>query len=59
MFNVKFNEKIIHVEKEVTVNDLLKDEISKTEAIACMYNNEVKSLNKLIKSDCEIRLLNY
>lgn len=59
MFNVKFNEKIIQVEKEVTVKELLKDEISKTEAIACMYNNEVKSLNKLIKSDCEIRLLNY
>ncbi len=59
MFNVKFNEKIIQVEKEVTVKELLKDEINETEAIACMYNNEVKSLNKLIKSDCEIRLLNY
>jgi len=59
MFKVKFNNKIIEVKEVITVKELLKKEIEEKEAIACMYNNEVKSLNKIIEEDCEIRLLNY
>lgn len=59
MIKVRFNNKLIEVEENTRVKDLLKEEIEKTQAIACMYNNEVKTLNKEIKEDCEIRLLNY
>lgn len=59
MINVKFNNKIIELEKATTINLLFKKEIEETEAIACMFNNEVKPLNKMIDEDCEIHLLNY
>ena len=59
MIKVKFNNTIIELEMPTTVNLLFKKEIEETEAIACMYNNEVKSLDKIIDNDCEISLLNY
>jgi len=59
MIKVRFNNKTIEIEEPITVKELLKKEIQEKEAIACMFNNEVKSLNKRIEQDCEIRLLTY
>jgi len=59
MIKVKFDNRIIELEQPTKINLLLQKEIDETEALACMYNNEVKSLNKIIEEDCEIRLLNY
>ena len=59
MIKVKFDNRTIELEQPTKINVLLQKEIEETEAIACMYNNEVKSLSKTIEEDCEIRLLNY
>ena len=54
MIKVKFDNRTIELEQPTKINVLLQKEIEETEAIACMYNNEVKPLNKTIEEDCEM-----
>ena len=44
--------------ENIRVVDLLKEDVEKDHAIACMFNNEVKSLNYEIHEDGRIDLLN-
>ena len=59
MIKVKFKDKVLEVDKGVRVKDILQNEIKAEEALACMCNNEVMSLNNILEEDCEIRLINY
>ena len=59
MIKVKFKDKVLEVDKGVRVKDILQNEIKEEEALACMCNNEVMSLNNILEEDCEIRLINY
>ncbi len=58
---VTYNDKILEVEPNSRIQDILKDEIenSKSTIITCICNNKVKSLNHKIKEDCNIELLDY
>ena len=50
---IKYENKEFDVEEGTKVHELLKNEIenAKTEVIACMCNNEVRSLNLELKED--------
>jgi len=54
MIKVKFDNRIIELKEPTKINLLLQKEINETEAIACMYNNEVKPLNMLIEEQYNI-----
>lgn len=56
---IKYENKELEVKSSVKVIDLLKDEIqnAKTEVIACMCNNEVRSLNLELYEDAKIELI--
>lgn len=56
---IVYKNNIIDVKKGTTVENLLKEEILKSEqtVIACRFNNEVKSLNYPINSNGEIELI--
>lgn len=56
---VTYETKEFEVEKGTKVVDLLKEEIqnAKMEVIACMCNNEVRSLNLELKEDCKLELI--
>lgn len=56
---VLYETKELETTKGVKVVDLLKDEIdnAKTEVIACMCNNEVRSLNLELNEDSKIELI--
>lgn len=56
---IKYENKEFEVEKGTKVHELLKDEIenAKTEVIACMCNNEVRSLNLELKEDSKLELI--
>jgi len=49
---------IIDVKKGTKVKDLFQKEINETKAIACKFNNEIKSLDYKIMSSGKIELLN-
>ncbi len=56
---VTYENKVFEVEEGTKVIDLLEDEIknAKTEVIACMCNNEVRSLNLELTKDAKIELI--
>lgn len=56
---VNYETKVLEVEQGIKVIDLLKEEIdnAKMEVIACMCNNEVRSLNLELHEDCKIELI--
>ncbi len=56
---VIFNDSYIDVKKGTKVNELLSDAIKNANKpiIACMFNNELKSLNYEINTDGEIKLV--
>lgn len=56
---VTYENKEFEVEKGTKVIDLLKEEIvnAKTEVIACMCNNEVRSLNLELQEDSNVELI--
>ena len=54
---IKYNNRIINTQDGITINELLKDEIKKTNAIAARFNNEVKSLNYILNEDGELSLI--
>src|SRR5574344_1445626 len=54
---VIYKDNIIDVRKETKICDLLTDEILKTNAIACKFNNEVKRLDYEINIDGKIELI--
>ncbi len=56
---VNYETKVFEVEKGTKVIDLLKEEIenAKMEVIACMCNNEVRSLNLELNEDCNLELI--
>ena len=58
---VTYNGRKIDVEKNTIIKEVLKDEIEKAEnpIIACICNNEVKSLNYEIEEDIDVKLLDY
>lgn len=57
---VTYENKIFEVNEKTTVYELLKEDIERepTKVVACMFNNEVKSLNHEISEDGELRLIN-
>ncbi len=57
---IDYNNIIIDVKEGTTVKELLKSEIEREEynAIACKFNNEVKSLNYKIKANGKLQLIN-
>ena len=59
MINVKFKNQILNIEKGSLVKDVFKKDIEEEEAIACMCNNEVRSLDFVLEEDSDIRLLKY
>ena len=59
MIKVSFKDKIINVQKGITVQELLANEIAKTNALGCFCNNEICTLNYKIKKDTKIELINY
>lgn len=56
---IKYENQILEAEKGITVYELLKEEINnaKTKVIACMCNNEVRSLNLKLTEDATIELI--
>lgn len=56
---VAYENKELEVEKGTRVYELLKNEIenAKIEVIACMCNNEVRSLNLELHEDCKLELI--
>lgn len=56
---IKYENKEFDVEEGTKVHELLKNEIknAKTEVIACMCNNEVRSLNLELKEDSKLELI--
>ena len=52
-----YNDKVLNVEYECTIKELLKNEIKESKAIAARFNNEIKSLNYTIKEDGELSLI--
>ena len=56
---ITYENKVYEVEKGTKVIDLLKDEIesAKVEVIACMCNNEVRSLNLELEEDYKLELI--
>ena len=56
---ITYNEKEIEVEKSVTVEELLKEEIknSKNNVVGCKFNNEYQNLGFEIKEDGKIELI--
>lgn len=56
MIEITYENKKINTEK-IRVVDLLKDEIQEKNAIACRFNNEIKSLDYEIESDGKIELI--
>ncbi len=56
---ITYENKEFEVEKGTKVHELLKSEIvnAKTEVIACMCNNEVRSLNLELKEDSKLELI--
>jgi len=56
---IKYENKEFEVEEGTKVHELLKNEIknAKTEVIACMCNNEVRSLNLELKEDSKLELI--
>lgn len=56
---VTYENKVFEVEKGTKVIDLLKEEIdnAKNEVIACMCNNEVRSLNLELQEDSKLELI--
>ncbi len=56
---ITYENKIYEVDKNIKVNELLKNEIknAKTEVIACMCNNEVRSLELELNQDAKIELI--
>ena len=53
---VQYKDKEIEIEKPERVIDVLKEECT-SNTIACICNNEIKSLNHEIKMDSKIELL--
>jgi uridine kinase len=56
---ITYENKTIEAQEGITVRELLADEIknAKTEVIACMCNNEVRSLNLKLTNDAKIELI--
>ncbi len=56
---ITYENKVYEVEKGTKVIDLLKEEIenAKVEVIACMCNNEVRSLNLELEEDSKLELI--
>ena len=53
---VQYKDKEIQIEKPEKVIEVLKEECT-SNTIACIFNNEIKSLNHKIEEDCKIELL--
>ena len=59
--NIKFENQELNIENGLKIREGLKEQIEKSEKkdiIAAIYNNEVASLNHIIKKDGEIRFIN-
>ena len=54
---IVYNDRVMNVNEGITIKELLGDEIAKCDAIAARFNNEVKSLNYVLKEDGELSLL--
>ena len=57
MIEIKYKGNTIKTEN-IKIVDLLKDEINNCQAIACRFNNEVKSLNYELTQNGKVELIN-
>ena len=56
---IKYENEILEIDREITVHDLFVNKVENFNdfVVACKYNNEVKSLNTIIKEECDIKLV--
>ena len=56
---IQYQDKIMEIEKETTIQSLLKEEIEKSEyfVIGAIFNNEYVNLDYPIKQDGEVKLI--
>lgn len=54
---IQYKDKIIEVEENTRIRDILKDEIINENSIAARFNNEIKSLDYKVKEDGIISLI--
>ncbi len=54
---IQYKDKILDVEENTKIKDVLKEEITKANSIAARFNNEVKSLNYKLKEDGNLTLI--
>lgn len=56
---IQYEDKVIEIDKPITINKLLKEEIknSKHTVVAAKFNNEYENLNYVIKKDGKIELI--
>jgi len=59
LLKIRYKKEIMEIEKGTKVKDIFKDEIDKSNYLACKFNNEVKSLDFELESDGEIRFITY
>lgn len=59
MLNITYNNNNIQVENGKKVNELFYNDILKKNALACKFNNEVKSLNYELNSDGNLEFIDY
>ena len=57
---IQYKEKILDIENEITIKELLKEEIGKSEypIIGAIFKNEYVNLDYVIREDGEIKLIN-
>ena len=56
---ITYNDKKIEVNEKMSISEILKEEIenSENEVLLCKCNNEIKRLDYIVDSDCEVELL--
>ena len=55
---IQYKDKLMELDKPITINELLKEEIENSEAtiVAAIFNNEYKNLESMIQEDGKIEL---
>lgn len=59
MLNIKYENKILEIEKGTKVKDVFDKQVRENNALACKFNNEVKSLDYEFEEDGEVSLIYF
>ena len=59
MIKIHYKEKELHVEEGKSVLELFEQDIKDENALACRFNNEIKSLNYQLSTDGNLKLITY